>query len=146
MAVTGRATIYGGTSGTITHTGAAINVSVASYSDSDEAQVTENKDANGELIGFHTMDKRRRCTIEFYPNAATLADAKAALKWPEIPSKVTLSGFLDTSPASLDIDGDWIYTGGASRTLSEGQARYTLPLFKAKTSSYTATQLVAVAT
>lgn len=146
MPVTGRATIYGGTTGTITHTGAAINVSVASYSDSDEAQVTENTDGVGELNGFYTKDKRRRCTIEFYPNAATIADAKAALKYPEIPSKVTLSGFLDTSPASLDIDGDWIYSGGASRVLSGEQARYTIPLFKPKTSAYTVAQLVALAT
>lgn len=145
MAVTGRATIYGGTDGTIQYSGSAINVSVASYSDTDEAQVTENMTALGELMGFHVRDKRRRCTIEFYPNAATLADAKAALRWPEIPSKVRLEGFVDTSPATLDLNEDWIYVGGASRSFSEGQARYTLPLFKAKSSSYTATQLVAAA-
>lgn len=139
----GRATIFGGTDGTIAVSGSAINVSVASFQDNDEAQVTENKDANGELIGFHTMDQRRRCTIEFYPNAASIDQAKGALAWPSIPAKVTLSGFVDTLTPSLDINGDWIYTGGASRSFSEGQARYTIPLFKPKSSSYTVSQLVA---
>ena len=141
--MTGRASIFG-IAGDLTYTGLAVAAdhNVNEFSDTHEANVTENKNGNGELIGMHVADQRLRCTISFFPDSTTLDGAKGAMKLPGIPSKVVLSNFPDTSAPSLSINGDWIYQAGAQRAFSEGQARFTLPLVRPLSSPYTVDQLV----
>lgn len=135
--MTGNASIFG-IAGDLTYTGLAVAAdhNVSEYSDTHEANVVENKNGNGELIGLYVSDQRNRCTITFFPDSTTLDGAKGAMKFPSIPSKVTLSNFPDTASPSLGINGDWVYVGNAQRSHSEGQARFTLPLFKPLSGPY----------
>ncbi len=144
MSMTGRASVFT-ISGDVQYSGLAVaaDQNVSEFSDSHEANLSENKNGLGELIGFHVADKRLKATITFYPDSNSVDGAKAALKYPDVLVKVTLSNFPDTATPSLLINGDWIYKGGASRSFSEGQARFTLPIEKPLTSAYTVDQLVA---
>lgn len=144
--MTGRASIFG-IAGDLTYSGLAVAAdhNVNEFSDTHEANVTENKNGSGELIGIYVADQRLRCTISFFPDSSTLDGAKGSMKLPSIPAKVVLSNFPDTSTPSLQLNGDWIYAGGAQRAFSEGQARFTLPLIRPLSSPYTVDQLVATA-
>lgn len=140
---TGVAHVYGA-AGDLTWTGIATNADqqVTEVGLTDEAAVEEFDEGYGETVSLDITKKRRRCSIDFVPTAAsganTAANAITAMKLPPIPAKVTLSNFQDTDS---QLNGDWIYSGGATVRQSKGVAVYTLPLWQPKSGSATVTTL-----
>jgi hypothetical protein len=156
MDLTGTATITG-TGGDATYTGffttAALDIAadqiVESMQLTDNADVQETFNSDGEAVGFRTKNKTKSLTINFFPTStdSTAAKAKLAMELPKIPSKVALSNFF-TSGTTQDalINGDWIYKGGGTISTSEDVVKMTLPLIRYLTSPKTAAQLTTATT
>lgn len=149
----GRATINGiGAQGTVVYTGGASvpqdHQITTGIKIGDSANIQENLDGNGELLGAIVNNKRRRITIDFYPVAVpgtnTQANALAALQNPENWSKVVLAAFDEAFAGQ--INGDWIYEQGGEPTRDDkGRAKMSLTLFRPLTSPKTVTELTTAA-
>ena len=147
MKMYGTASVYG-VDGTCAIDGAAaIAAKPESVEGTDQATVEESLDGNGELDGFNIRDNREVINLTLMPKKAagtgSLNDAKLALVYPPIPAKITLAGFITTSGTdALEINGDYIYTGGAQRSVLRGNAVLRLTCFKPITSGKTVTELL----
>lgn len=106
----------------------------------DEADVRDRLDGNGELRGMAVRNKRKTfsitCLASVSPTSQTLSEARKAIIMPLIPSVVILAGF-DEAPSlpgqngySSAINGAYIYRGGGSVDYGDDWARITLPLVK----------------
>jgi hypothetical protein len=141
-----------GADGDITINGAAIAAFPDSVEEEQRASIEEFLDGYGELIGFRKSDEREYCDVTIIPKspaaAGSLDAALKALKYPTVPSKVTL--VLRPEATTFDLNGnpatavntEYVYTGGARRTRVRGQAALRLTCFKPKTSPLNVTQLV----
>lgn len=105
----------------------------------DEADVRDRLDANGELRGMAVRNRRKSvsvtCLASVSPTSQSLTDAKKAVIFPYIPSVVTLSGFDEAGAAggggySSAINGSYIYRGGGTLDYGDDWVRMTLPLVK----------------
>ncbi|MHC1762922.1 MAG: hypothetical protein AB9869_01265 [Verrucomicrobiia bacterium] len=125
----GLASVYG-VDGTVTHTGAAAAYVIPDSVEGEHgADIEEFRNGYNQLIGFHKSNERVAVNLTLIPKAATLANADKGLAYPAIPSKVTLDGFVESGDGTT-LDGDYIYVGGASRTVVRGQASLRLPIFR----------------
>jgi len=109
--------------------------------DTEEADVDELIDENGELIGSAVKRRRNTVTIDFIPVGVrdsdgkpvagknTLESAINALVLPGVWTKVTLANLPDTTGSDVGWNKDYIYRGGGSRSINaDGDARVRLTL------------------
>jgi len=110
--------------------------------DTEEADIEELRDENGELIGAAARNRRNTITIDFVPIGVrdettgkpdgtknTIDNAVAALELPGIWTKVTLKNLPDTSGTDIAWNKDYIYRGGGVRTINaDGTARVRMTL------------------
>lgn len=144
MQTHGVATVFG-VKGTVTHSGFAVAAIPDGAEGEHTATMEEFLDGEGELIGWTKSNERETLEIVLTPKAGAGDDAKKALKYPAIPSKVNLSGFAESAGTDLNVNGDYAYVGGARRTLTpRGRAALRIPLFRPKSSPLTIDQLIAL--
>lgn len=105
----------------------------------DEADVRDRMDGNGEIRGMAVRNKRKTinvtCLASVSPTSQSLADAKKAVIFPLIPSVVTLGGFDEAGAAggvgySSAINGAYVYKGGGTVDYGDDWVRLVLPLTK----------------
>lgn len=148
MKITGRATVYG-ISGAIAYTGVA-SPSAQLLASVGFGKDTEFKDAlihpdTGERIGGAYARENIAGDIEFIPVAVTggsntIANARLALKMPDLPFKVTLSAF-----EHADLNGDYMCEGPMRIDLAAGtRARVTMRIVKYTAAGSDATTLTTV--
>ena len=148
MKITGKAHVSG-LNGEIAYTGVASPsdqlLSSAGFSKDCELKEPLIHPGTGERIGGAYARENISGDIEFIPVAdATgnpLANAKAALDLPDLPFKVTLSGF-----DHADLNGDYMCEGPCQITFAAGggPARVRLPLVRYTASGSDATTLTTV--
>lgn len=133
---TGKATSRGITA-VVNVGGSVINAYIVTVSENDEAQVDELKDGFGEVQGLDVRDRRRKITVDLYPAANSLANVQNTmntLNMANNPVLVNISGTNDASTKNIpSLEADWVYSGGATRSWSEGQVKVTLPLWRSLT-------------
>jgi hypothetical protein len=142
----GYATIHG-LDGTLAYTGLAVTDNLLeSLSYQDLCKEMETLDGKGEVVGLKLWQKKKTCTIKFYPGEDALAGAVAAAKLnavlPAIGSKVTLAAFppVVATAESIINSAKWIYAGGGSYDFTrEGDLVLTLPLRRYATDLSTVT-------
>lgn len=159
----GTATVAGA-DGTVAYDAEA---ALAAFTDSIESEqrvtVEELMDGFGELLGFRKSDERVYLT-----GSGSLQKTLVSLKFPPVPSKVTFTpnanldlssaiagaggqapaakGELYGDPALSPKANEYIYVGGARRTMVRGQGALQLTCFRPKSSDLTVAQLLTVAT
>lgn len=121
-----------------------------------QSKMDEFLDGNSEFIGHRKYDKREYADLVLIPKKTaalgSLNDALKALKFPTDPCKVTLSNVPDTNTdgghAANEIghNGDYMYYGGAQRTMSRGQAALRIRVWRSLTSPLTTGQLLTACT
>jgi hypothetical protein len=152
----GTASVYG-IDGTAAYDGGlAIAAFVSGYAGEDQMKVDEFMSGLGEFIGARTYDQREFLDLTLTPKktaaAGSLNDALKALKYPPKPAKVTVAGLPDTDTAGghsaneIGHNGDYMYWGGARRTMHQGQAALQIRVWRSLTSPLTTAQLLTVAT
>lgn len=137
----------------------AIAAQVDSIEGEHRVTVEESFDTFGEVDGFRKADEREMMTITISPKkaaaAGSLQNALAALKYPPVPCKVVFTphASLETTakelfgdPAASPAGNEYIYTGGARRTMLDRQkAALVIPCWKPKSSAKTVAQLLTAA-
>ena len=142
----GTATVYG-IDGTIQYDA---ETAIAAFPEAIEGeqrvQIEEFLDGYGELIGFRKFDEREYADVTIIPKkiagTGSLDAAKAALAYPACPCKVTLASLPDSTATDIDHNGEYIYVGGARRTMVRGAAALRITVFKPKSSALTVDQLI----
>jgi hypothetical protein len=148
MKITGKAHVSG-LNGEIAYTGVASPsdqlLSSAGFTKDCEFKEPLIHPGTGERLGGAYAREHIAGDIEFIPvadaTANTLANAKLALDLPDIPFKVTLSGFDHT-----DLNGDYMCEGPCGITFAPegGKCRVRMPLVKYTASGSEATTLTTV--
>src|SRR5690349_10725928 len=114
---------------TFTGLASGADQNIQDFDVTDQPNIEEHKNGNGEVLGFVSKDMRRMMTINFTPTGTTKDDCKEALEIPVAPYKVTLSEFPESAAGTkLGYNGDWVYLGGATVSWNDGIPRYRLPL------------------
>jgi len=130
MTYTGSATVKG-VDGTVSFAGVAVAAIPDSVEGEHTAELEEFKNGLNQLIGFSKSDERYSVDIVLFPKAAGTAAARGALTYPDVPSKVTLAGLPESAaPDTVLLNGDYIYTGGAARSVVRGQNALRLRCFR----------------
>lgn len=134
MSVTlkGLATVHG-ISGAVTYSAIAANgaLEIQSAQVTDQADIRERLDKNGEFRGAAVRNRRKEITITCLATVSTgssYADAKKAIRVPDPMTVVDLSAFEEASGAG--INGSYVYKSGGQVDYGDDWARLTLPLVK----------------
>ena len=125
----GTASVYG-IDGTIKYVATAIAAIADSLEHEQTAEIDEFKNGLNQLLGFYKSDSRLIVDLTLVPKSTTLDLAKKGLAFPDQPSKINLSGFVDDTTTALLINGDYIYVRGARRSIVRGQATLRLQAFR----------------
>lgn len=128
MQFKGKATVYGA-NGAVAFDATAVAVIVETADGSQEADVNELTDGDGELQGAAISQRRDVLDLTLMARGTSRDGAKAALVYPEPWSRVVLTGFIDTTAPSLKINGSYIYKSGCKRTQVRGEASLKLQVF-----------------
>lgn len=128
MQFKGKATVYGA-NGTVAYDGTAVAVIVETADGSQEADVNELQDGDGELQGAAISQRRDVLDLTLMARSSSRDGAKAALAYPEPWSRVVLTGFIESTVPSLKINGSYVYKSGAKRTQVRGEASIKLQIF-----------------
>jgi len=110
--------------------------------DTEEADIEELRDENGELIGAAVRNRRNTITIDWIPAGVrtsadgtpetgknTIDNALQAMTMPGVWTEVTLQNLPDSSGEDIGWNKKYIYRGGGSRSLNtdaNGRVRLTL--------------------
>jgi hypothetical protein len=152
----GTASVYG-IDGTAAYDGGlAVAAFVSGYAGESQSKVDEFISGTGEFIGSRAYDKREYLDLTLTPRKTaalgSLNDALKALAYPPTPAKVVLTNLPDTDTAGghaaneIGHNGDYMYYGGARRTMHQGQAALQVRVWRSLTSPLTTAQLLTLAT
>ena len=136
MSQFGIASVYG-VDGSIAYAGATAIYAIPDQIEQEQdAQFDEFKSGINQLLGWYKTDERMSATITLLPKADTIAHAVTSLVAPVGPCKVSITGVLnelawDAVGADIrQVNGDYIYVKGFTRTRVRGQATIRLPIFR----------------
>lgn len=125
---TGRAILFG-SDGTITFASVVTDTlkELQGASFTDNFDVKEAKDKNGNIIALAAINPTQECTFECLPLAGTgaadtLANAKLSIEVPSALETVTIADL------AAIYNGTWMYAGGGkAEVTNEGFVKLTLP-------------------